>query len=146
MTGVTFGLLGIIAVIVMLPLKRIDTRIFMVDKLTGRQEEVVSVKGGDLTQNQAMGRFFVKKYIEWREGYNYFRLQMDYDAVMLYSNDAVANEYNQLFKGANRPQDVYHKGEQTAKVDVLSIIISDSSNPSDPDKLAMVRFKKTFVM
>lgn len=142
-TGVAFGLLSLLALIVMLPLKRVDTRIFSVDSQTGRTEEIVSVKGGELSENKALARFFVKKYIEWREGYNYFRLQQDYDAVMLYSNDAVANEYNQLFKGTNRPQDIYHKGEQTAKIDVLSKIISDSSNPSDPDKLAMVRFKKT---
>lgn len=142
-TGAAFGLLSLLALIVMLPLKRVDTRIFTVDNQTGRTEEIVSVKGGELSENKSLARFFVKKYIEWRESYNYFRLQQDYDTVMLYSNDAVANEYNQLFKGTNRPQDIYHKGEQTAKIDVLSKIISDSSNPSDPDKLAMLRFKKT---
>lgn len=141
--AVLFGLLSLIALIVMLPLKRVDTRIFMVDSMTGQQEEIVSVKGGQLSENTALARFFVQNYIQWREGYNFFRLQQDYDAVMTYSNDAVANDYNQLFKGTNRPQDIYHKGEQTADIEVLSKIITDSSNPVDPDKMAMVRFKKT---
>ncbi|EHH3086468.1 type IV secretion system protein [Salmonella enterica] len=140
--GILFGLLSLIALIVMLPLKRVDTRIFMVDSMTGQQEEIVSVKGGQLSENTALARFFVQKYIDWREGYNYFRLQQDYDTVMMYSNDAVANDYNQLFKGNQRPQDIYHKGEQTAQITVLSKILTDSSNPDDPDKTAMVRFKK----
>lgn len=141
--GILFGLLSLVALIVMLPLKRVDTRIFMVDSMTGAQEEIVSVKGGELSENTALARFFVQKYISWREGYNYFRLQQDYDTVMMYSNDAVANEYNQQFKGNNRPQDIYHKGEQTAQITVLSKIITDSSNPDDPDKTALVRYRKT---
>ncbi|HHJ0980940.1 TPA: virB8 family protein [Escherichia coli] len=142
--GILFGLLSLIALIVMLPLKRVDTRIFMVDSMTGAQEEIVSVKGGELSENTTLARFFVQKYISWREGYNYFRLQQDYDTVLLYSNDAVGNEYNQLFKGDNKdnPKNIYHKGEQTAQVTVLSKMITDSSNPTDPDKTAIVRFKK----
>ncbi|URL71760.1 hypothetical protein EZJ11_24270 (plasmid) [Enterobacter hormaechei] len=127
--GILFGLLSLIALIVMLPLKRVDTRIFMVDGMTGAQEEIVNVKGGELSENSALARFFVQKYISWREGYNYFRLQQDYDTVLLYSNDAVGNEYNQLFKGDNKdnPKNIYHKGEQTAQITVLSKMITDSS-------------------
>lgn len=142
-TGVIISILSLTAVITLLPLKETETRIFSVDNQTGRTEEIVTVNDASVTAEKALARYFTDTYIKAREGYNYFRLQQDYDTVMLFSAEPVATEYNAVFKTDKKPQNIYRKGEQTAKIEVLSKIISDSSNKSDPDKQASVRFKKT---
>ncbi|EBU6655464.1 TPA: virB8 family protein [Providencia stuartii] len=141
--GALIGVLSLIALIIVLPLKETETYIYSVDNQTGRAEEMTKVTNSTLNENEAVSRFFVDTYLKAREGYNYFRLQQDYDLVMSYSSDSVGNEYTAIFKSPQAPQTIYRKGEQTVKVDVLSKIISDSSKADDPDKLASVRYKRT---
>lgn len=141
--GALIGVLSLSALIMVLPLKETVTYIYSVDNQTGRAEEMTKVTNSSLNDNEVLGRFFVDTYLKAREGYNYFRLQQDYDTVMLYSSEGVGKEYTEIFKTPQAPQIVYRKGEQTVKVDVLSKIISNSANVNDPDKLASVRYQRT---
>ncbi|MCZ8812486.1 type IV secretion system protein [Escherichia albertii] len=141
--GVVFGLLSLTALIMALPLKQTQTEVFTVDNNTGVTEKITAVKKEQISENQAIARYFVTQYVKFREGYNYFRLQQDYDAIMLWSAEGVANDYNLLFKSDKAPKIIYNKAERTASVEILSVIITPSSNKDDPDTLANVRFRKT---
>ncbi|WP_239528760.1 VirB8/TrbF family protein, partial [Stenotrophomonas maltophilia] len=77
--GALIGVLSLIALIIVLPLKETETYIYSVDNQTGRAEEMTKVTNSTLNENEAVSRFFVDTYLKAREGYNYFRLQQDYD-------------------------------------------------------------------
>lgn len=141
--GLLCGALGLTAVVRMMPLKTTEIHLYSVDNQTGRTEEVTRVTGGVLSENEAVARYFTDAYLKAREGYNYFRLQFDYDTVMAYSSDPVAGEYTDLFKSPQDPQKIYSNAEHTATVEVISKLISPSSAAGDPDKIAVVRYKKT---
>ncbi|MEX9225582.1 virB8 family protein [Providencia rettgeri] len=142
-SGLAISFLSLLAIIMMLPLKNTEVEIWTVDKNTGQTEKVSRVLSENITKDEALGRYFVTQYIKNREGYNYFRLQHDYDMVMLWSAENVANEYTALFKTEARPTIVYKKAQRTADIEILyPVFINPSSQKGDPDLLATVRFKK----
>jgi len=141
--GIAFGLLGVTSVIMMLPLKTIETEIFTVDNHTGYTEKVTSVKRDQLSSNEAIARHFISNYISLRGGYNFFSLQQDYDAVMTFSAENVANDYTALFNSPRAPKIVYNKADNVVRARILSIVLTGSSRKDDLDKQALVRYQKT---
>ncbi|EOI3591739.1 virB8 family protein [Proteus mirabilis] len=142
-SGLAFSFLSLLGWIMMLPLKNTEVEIWTVDKNTGQTEKITRVNDESISKDEALGRYFVTQYVKYREGYNYFRLQHDYDMVMLWSADSVANGYNAIFKGENRPTIIYRKAQRTVDIDILyPVFITPSSQKGDPDLLATVRFKK----
>ncbi|WP_168402985.1 virB8 family protein [Erwinia amylovora] len=143
-TGMACGILGLIALNGVLPLKTTVVDVALIDKATGIAQWVTSVKKENLSENQAIAEYFISEYIKRREGYNYFSLQHDYDYVMLYSAENVAADYNALINGDQSPKVIYKKAENTAAVqDDPSIIISPSSRRDDKDMGAYIRLRKT---
>lgn len=143
LSGLAFAFLSLLGWIMMLPLKNTEVEIWTVDKNTGQTEKVSRVKDENLTKDEALGRYFVTQYIKAREGYNYFRLQHDYDMVMLWSAENVANDYTAIFKTDARPTIVYKKAQRTVDIEIIyPVFINPSSQKGDPDLLATVRFKK----
>lgn len=138
--GLLVGLLGVAAVIVMLPLKRTDVELYIVDNVTGRVEHVTRTSKSSLTALEAVERANVARYIKMREGYNYFQLQSDYDQVQKLGTPDVNNAYLSWYAGAEAPDAVYQKAAHVATVEIISSVISDATKP---DRLATVRFKKT---
>ncbi|WP_050339603.1 type IV secretion system protein, partial [Klebsiella pneumoniae] len=107
-------------------------------------ERLTSVKKENLSENEALAKYFITQYVKRREGYNYFSLQHDYDYVLLYSAENVATDYNALINGNQSPKVIYNKAEKTASVqDNPSVIISPSSRRDDKDMGAYIRFKLT---
>lgn len=138
--GLFIGGLSIIALIIMLPLKKTDVELYTVDNQTGRVEHVTTVSKTSLTAQEAVERASVARYIRMRESYNYFELQSNYDQVQLYGTPDVNNAYLAWYAGAEAPDAVYQKAAYVAKVDIISNVISDATSP---DRLATIRFKKT---
>ncbi|EBE2365214.1 type IV secretion system protein [Salmonella enterica] len=141
-TGVLFGVLSMIALIALLPLKQTNVEVFTVDAQTGRTEKITTVKKEQVTQDAALSKFFVSSYIKYRESYNYFRLQQDYDATLIMGSPDVNQEYIDYMNSDFSPMKKYNNADHTVKVEMLSINISNSSNPDDPAMFAIVRFKK----
>lgn len=140
--GISFGVLGVVAVIVMLPLKTTVVKVVSVDNHTGESKVVTSVQLDKLTESEAIARHFINSYVKLRDGYNYFSLQQDYDSVLRLSAENVANSYTDLFNSSKAPKIIYNKADNVVTVKVLSNILTGSSRPDDPDKQALVRFEK----
>ncbi|SET71033.1 virB8 family protein [Kosakonia radicincitans] len=138
--GLVIGILAVIAIIVMLPLKQTDVELYTVDNTTGRVEHITRTSKTSLTAIEAVQKAKVARYIRMREGYNYFALQHDYDTVQIYGTPDVNNQYLAWYAGKEAPDVVYQNAAYIATVDIISSQISDAT---DPDKLATVRFKKT---
>lgn len=144
MSGMAIGVLSLLALNAALPLKETLVEAYLINSVNGVAERLTSVKKENLSENEALAKYFINQYVKRREGYNYFSLQHDYDYVLLYSAENVATDYNALINGNNSPKVIYKKAEQTATVqDDPSIILSSSSRADDKDKGAYIRFRLT---
>lgn len=130
---------SVAAVAFLAPLKTVELKVVSVDNTTGRVELISDIKQEKILQAEALGRYFVDRYIKLREGYNYSSLQSDYETVQLYSANAVKDVYLKLFSSDQAPDKVYMNNSTGVTVEIISNIISDATAP---DKLATVRFKK----
>lgn len=137
--GLLIAVLAIVAVVVMLPLKQTDVELYTVDNHTGRVEHVTRVSKTSLTANEAYQKAMTANYVNLRERYVYPALQDDYQTVQRYNAPQVNDDYLALYAGKNAPDKVYNNGANTVKIDVISNVITDGT---DPDKVATVRYKK----
>ncbi|MDR5617850.1 VirB8/TrbF family protein [Arsenophonus sp.] len=140
--GTAFGLLSLIAIIILLPLKQTNTELYVADKLAGTVEKVTTVEKGELSENSALARYFTQQYVRLREGYDYFRLQHDYDTVQRYGNEVVNKAYLDWWNSPSAPDKVFKDAEYTAEIIFITNFISASSNPDNPDLLSTLRFRK----
>ncbi len=109
-----------------------------VDNTTGYAEVMSKVSEEELTSDEALGKFFVSRYISLREQYIYGSLQEDYRLVQLYSDSSVQKDYVDFFDAAGSPDQVY--GEDFAvKIEIVSINLSSGTLEQN---IATVRFKK----
>ncbi|EDC7434619.1 type IV secretion system protein [Escherichia coli] len=143
-SGMAVGVLSLLALNGALPLKSTVVEAYLINGVTGVAERLTSVKKENLSENEALAKYFITQYVKRREGYNYFSLQHDYDYVLLYSAENVATDYNALINSNQSPKVIYNKAEKTASVqDNPSVIISPSSRRDDKDMGAYIRFKLT---
>lgn len=138
--GLLIGVLGLTAVILLLPLKHTELELYTVDNTTGRVEKVTHVKEEDVFSQVAMAKAFAANYVKLRESYNYFSLQRDYDTVPLFGSDEVNADYLAFFNSKNSPDTVYQNAAHVVDIEIISNVVSDATAP---DKLAQIRFKKT---
>lgn len=138
--GLLIGVLGLTAVLLLLPLKHTELELYTVDNTTGRIEKITHVKEEDMFSQVAMAKAFAANYVKLRESYNYFSLQRDYDTVPLFGSDEVNADYLAFFNSKNSPDTVYQKAAYVVEIEVISNVVSDATSP---DKLAQIRFKKT---
>ncbi|EBK5908592.1 type IV secretion system protein [Salmonella enterica] len=136
-----FMLIGtIVAIIIMLPLKTTKVELYTLDKQTGRIEKVTTVDADNLSASDALNLSETASYVKRREGYNYFSLQRDYDDTQLFNSDDVNNAYLDWFNGPDAPDKVFEKAAYVVTVDIISNVHSDGTNP---DRIAMMRIKRT---
>lgn len=136
---ISFSILCIVAIIIMLPLKKTDVELYTVDSHTGRIEYVSRVNKANISAEEAMAKSFVANYVTLREGYNYFALQHDYDTIQLFNSDAVNTEYLTWFDNENSP-DIHQNAANVITTEIISNVISPATKP---DMLANVRIKRT---
>lgn len=139
--GVLFGLLALIGIITLLPLKETKVDLYVADKLSGYIEKVTTVEDGKESENLALAKYFIANYVEKREGYNWFRLQHDYDAVQVYGTGDVNKAYLDWYGGANAPDKIYG-ATLTVEPRIITNFVTESSNIDNPDLLATLRWEK----
>lgn len=137
LVGICVFLSMIIAVLILTQEKEIV--LIRVDNRTGEAEVLSKLSETNITEDEAIAKFFAAKYLTLREQYNYFSLQNDYEVVQLFSSEQTRNEYLDIFERSDSPDKAL--GEDfNIKVDIISINISSAT---DPHKLASIRFRKT---
>ncbi|CDF65944.1 virB8 family protein [Campylobacter fetus] len=131
------AVLSIIAVALLTPLKSVEPYVIRVNDVTGAVDIITSVKQEDLTQNEALDKYFVSTYIKTREGYYYDLLQQDYVKTQILSSPKVAEEYTALYSG-DKARNELLKNRFEVKVHINSVVLGDSAGM----KTATIRFKE----
>jgi type IV secretion system protein VirB8 len=122
----------------LLPLKSFDVVVLEVDKTTGFVEASRPLQQrGDLTQNEAVTRANIVRFIRARETYDPKGLRDNFDLASLYSTGKAAADLANAYSGANLANPVKLYGANTTvSVFVKSVIFLN-------DNTAAVRFSTT---
>lgn len=137
---VLLGLCIILSIIIFLLfwLQEKELVLIRVDNRTGAAELISSVTKSEISEDEAIGKYFASLYLTLREQYIYGSLQQDYQLVQIYSMPSVKKEYIALFDKEDAADRVL--GEDFAvKIEIISISIGEAT---DPYKLASIRYKK----
>lgn len=137
-TKITCGLttLSWLALVLLMPLKTVVPYIVTVDKNSGHTQILSVLDQKTLTEQEALDRYWIANYLRWREVYDWYTLQDDFNNTLLFSSPAVQAEYSSIFEGDDALDTVWGKRIK-AKVNILSIV-NDTAK-----QLTTLRFEKT---
>jgi type IV secretion system protein VirB8 len=130
--GLALSALLIVALILLLPLRKVVPYVVMVDKLTGEANVVQTAQDFVLT-SALNDKHWVKQFVISRERYNFRLLQHDYDNVRRMAGNSPWSAYDRLFQGEGA-LDKKHGENVEITPTVLSITLADGG-------LATVRYE-----
>ena len=97
--GIVLGLIGIAAVFVQGPLRRVVEIPIVVDRVTGEATIQQRLSVETIPPMEALDKHNLATFVRAREGYSWMFLQRDFDQVARMAVPAVFTDYNRLFDG-----------------------------------------------
>jgi type IV secretion system protein VirB8 len=97
--GLVFGLIGIAAVFVQGPLRRVVEIPIVVDRVTGEATVQQRLSVETVPPMEALDKHNLATFVRAREGYSWMFLQRDFDQVARMAVPAVFADYNRQFDG-----------------------------------------------
>ena len=97
--GMVLGLLGITAVFVQGPLRRVVEIPIVVDRVTGETTIQQRLTVETIPPQEALDKHNLASFVRAREGYSWMFLQKDFDQVARMAVPAVFGEYGRRFEG-----------------------------------------------
>lgn len=123
------------ALIGLAPLKAVEPYVIQVDNETGRTTVLAPLAEKPLSENEAVTKFFVVKYILARETYDPQDLNSNYDQVRMMSTLEEANRFDDFIRGSHGPLEEFNNTfTRTIKVHSVAFL---------NQKTIQVRFKAT---
>jgi type IV secretion system protein VirB8 len=134
------ALLLALALVQLLPLKRVEPFVIRVDNATGI---VDSVPAYDSTQvpDELVSRYFISRYVKLRERFNLATAEQDYYEVAAFSSPAVGSDWVALWAKGN-PRSPLERFRDGATVRVEVRAVSFFERGSGVRDLAQVRFAR----
>ncbi len=102
--GLVLGLIGIAAVFVQGPLRRVVEIPIVVDRVTGEATIQQRLSVETIPPLEALDKHNLATFVRAREGYSWMFLQRDFDQVARMAVPAVFADYNRQFEGDNALQ------------------------------------------
>ncbi|WP_297881599.1 virB8 family protein [uncultured Campylobacter sp.] len=131
------AIIAVVAVIMLTPLKTVEPYVIRVDN-AGMVDIITTVKTEDLTQNEALDKYFISQYVKAREGYYYNILNQDYLLVQMLSTPEIAELYRKIYEGKSARQEAL-KNDNEVSIDIKSVVLGESAGA----KTATIRFDAT---
>jgi type IV secretion system protein VirB8 len=97
--GLVLGLIGISAVFVQGPLRRVVEIPIVVDRITGEATIQQRLSVETIPPMEALDKHNLATFVRVREGYSWMFLQRDFDQVARMAVPAVFSDYNRQFEG-----------------------------------------------
>jgi len=97
--GLVLGLIGIAAVFVQGPLRRVVEIPIVVDRVTGEATIQQRLSVETIPPMEALDKHNLATFVRAREGYSWMFLQRDFDQVARMAVPVVFNDYNRQFEG-----------------------------------------------
>ncbi len=134
-------LASVLALAILMPLKRVDPFVIRVDNTTGIVD-VVPVFTGNAEFSETVTRYFLDHYIQVCERFNYATAESDYEECASFHAPARNNAWGALWDRNNpaSPLNVYKDGS-TVRAEVSAITFFERGN--GVNDLVQLRFRKT---
>lgn len=126
-----------LAIVFLSPLKTSVPYLIRVDSTTGYVDKVEPYNLKSNTVDQSISRYFIARYVENREGYEWNTIQSMYDFVELTSSSSVFSAYKMYIMNDNSPIKRLGKG--------LKMQVKVNSITNLGNNTATVRFTKLIV-
>lgn len=123
------------ALIILTPLKAVEPYVIQVDNSTGITSVLEPMGKKPMTENEAVTKFFLVKYIVARETYDPQDLNQNYDQVRLMSTMEEAGRFEDFIRGPESPVERF-KTSVTRRIRVRSVSFLNQ-------KTAQIRFTST---
>lgn len=124
--SVFIAIISLLAVLLLTPLKTVEPYVIRVDNITGMVDIITTIDKEQISENEALDKYFISSYVKAREGYFYEMLNNDYKYVQLLSSEDVANSYRTIYQGENA-KDAKLKNNYQIEVEILSIVLNESN-------------------
>lgn len=119
----------------LLPLKEVTPYVIRVDSATGIPDVITGINEKTLKADEALDRYFLNQYVQYREGYTYQTIQKSYELTQLLSTTQVADDFRIEYNRSDSLDNLLGTG--TANVKVISI----SLDKINDNNLANIRFQ-----
>jgi len=123
--GLALGLIGIAAVFVQGPLRRVVEIPIVVDRVTGEATIQQRLAVETIPPMEALDKHNLATFVRAREGYTWMFLQRDFDQVARMAVPAVFNDYNRQFEGDAALQKKLGAGEDW-RINVVGVRLAAS--------------------
>lgn len=121
----TLAGLAMLSLVMLLPLKTFEPYVIEVDKTTGFMEIKRPLAEGPLTQNEAIARMYIVRFLKARESYDPDTVKSNYELAHLLSTGQAQQDLNNLFAPSDPNNPVTRFGRETEViVEVKSIQMS----------------------
>ena len=139
-----------IALIVLVPLKSVDSFLIRVDNNTGAVDFISKLTNNqgliDIDDQKALDKHWLSQYIRAREGYQWETRQFDRDTVGVMSDIDTQQKYDAFTDPKKNPQAPVSVYNNTARVFTKiksTSFIKDTDIDNESFKTALVRYTKT---
>jgi type IV secretion system protein VirB8 len=123
--GALLGLIGIAAVFVQGPLRRVVEIPIVVDRVTGEATIQQRLSVETIPPMDSLDKHNLATFVRAREGYSWMFLQRDFDQVARMAVPAVFNDYNRQFEGDAALQKKLGAGEDW-RISVVGVRLTAS--------------------
>ena len=123
--GMLLGLIGIAAVFVQGPLRRVVEIPIVVDRVTGEATIQQRLSVETIPPMESLDKHNLATFVRAREGYSWMFLQRDFDQVARMAVPAVFNDYNRHFEGDAALQKKLGAGEDW-RISVVGVRLTAS--------------------
>jgi type IV secretion system protein VirB8 len=139
--GMVLGLIGISAVFVQGPLRRVVEIPIVVDRVTGEATVQQRLSVETIPPMEALDKHNLATFVRAREGYSWMFLQRDFDQVARMAVPAVFADYNRLYEGDGALQKKIGAAEDW-RIHVVGVRLSASGRSGNRGE-ATVTYDKT---
>ena len=139
--SMVLGLIGIAAVFVQGPLRRVVEIPIVVDRVTGETTVQQRLSVETIPPAEALDKHNLATFVRVREGYSWMFLQRDFDQVARMAVPAVFADYNRLFEGDAALQKKVGAAEDW-RIHVVGVRLSPSGRSGNRGE-ATVTYDKT---
>ena len=121
------ALAAVVTVALLTPIQRVEAYVVKVDTVSGKATVLKPSDAGDMTQEDAVGKYFVKSYVQWREGYVKSLADQYYYNVGLLSSPVEQEKFLKDYHTDNpqSPMNIFkNSGGRVIKVKEVKIVSS----------------------
>lgn len=120
-----------IGIVILMPLKEVVPYTIEVNKLTGETRVARPLQEGNLTQSEALSKYWIIKYVKARIGYDRQDVEQKYELVKMMTEPREFDRFNRAFnpRSETSPYQVYgEKNTAEAKIKSISFIDKDTAS------------------